>query len=272
MRIRAEPLTPLFEPSTHWRHEGARRRLASVFDALLETVSHIQCHYQGLKLSSHAFSNEARRFPYARSLKNADQSQAWFRYRSQSEESTLVFRAHIGTRPVVVKYSADVHRFLSDLLLAPALLHCERIPGDWLFVIMDEALYGALYKLRPSLAIPQQEKVWTETKRVARLLHENGFVHGDIRDSNILIDTNSLDADNVKLHFIDFDWAGRVERVKYPMGVNTTSVKRPATVKYDALITKEHDIAMVENLFEVASGPLPSLHAGLDLNKIGDGF
>lgn len=136
---------------------------------------------------------------------------------------------------------------------------------------MDESPYGALYRLRPSLAIPQQEKVWTKTKRVVRLLHENGFVHRDIRDSNILIDSNSLDAD-VRLHFIDFDWAGRVEEAKYPMGVNTISVKRPATVKYDALITKEHDIAMVENLFEVASGPLSSLHAGLDLKKLGDVF
>lgn len=275
-RVRAEPLTPMFDLSTHWRNESARRRLASTIDALLEAVQHIDNHYKDLEQSVPSFSHEARRFPYPLSTHSADHGETFsFRYASQSEESTLVFRAYIGTRPVVVKftrqYSADVHRFLANLQYAPALLNCECIPGGWLLVVMDESPYGVLYKQHRLLTASQEAQVESKTGHITELLHQNGFVHGDIRDSNILVDSGSLASDNVKLHLIDFDWAGRAEQVKYPMGVNTVSVQRPAEVKYNALITKEHDIQMVKNLFGKTSGPLPSLHSALN-NKPNGGF
>ena len=58
----------------------------------------------------------------------------------------------------------------------------------------------------------------------------------------------SNDANNVKVHFIDFDWAGKAGEVKYPIGVNVKSVKRPNGVGGGVLITRQHDEIMATYL------------------------
>jgi serine/threonine protein kinase len=85
-------------------------------------------------------------------------------------------------------------------------------------------------------------------RRVVEELHTGGFVHGDVRDTNILIDRESI-ADDVKVHIIDFDWAGPVGTNNYPMGVNRRTIKRPDGAQDWKPITKEHDIEMISNLF-----------------------
>ena len=82
-------------------------------------------------------------------------------------------------------------------------------------------------------------------------LHEGGSVHGDIRDTNILVDLDSLtnDSDGVNVQLIDFDWAGSVGVARYPLGVNKTTVWRPDGVQDEELITVEHDKEMVSSLF-----------------------
>jgi hypothetical protein len=68
------------------------------------------------------------------------------------------------------------------------------------------------------------------------------MVHGDVRDANILVRTDgTLD---VKL--LDFDWAGPVGTIKYPMNVNGEDIKRPAAASDGELILAEHDIQMVD--------------------------
>jgi tRNA A-37 threonylcarbamoyl transferase component Bud32 len=55
-------------------------------------------------------------------------------------------------------------------------------------------------------------KVKLKVRKVVEELHAEGFVHGDVRDTNILIDRRLLgDTDDVKIHLIDFhDWAGPI--------------------------------------------------------------
>ena len=55
------------------------------------------------------------------------------------------------------------------------------------------------------------------------MLHEAGYVHGDIQDTNIM----ALENDPKKFVFIDFNWAGKVGKVQYPVGVNFTEIIRP---------------------------------------------
>ena len=74
----------------------------------------------------------------------------------------------------------------------------------------------------------EKAKVKLKVRKVVEELHAGGFVHGDVRDTNILIDRRSLgDTDDVKIHLIDFDWAGPIGITNYPMGVNRVTIKRP---------------------------------------------
>ncbi len=48
---------------------------------------------------------------------------------------------------------------------------------------------------------------------------------------------------------VDYDWAGFWGDVCYPDYVNIKSVVRPLDVKDGVLMTKEHDLEMVELMF-----------------------
>jgi len=72
-------------------------------------------------------------------------------------------------------------------------------------------------------------------------LHQEGWVHGDIRDSNIMVKKSSPFE---TFQLVDFDWSGRIGEARYPLDVNTTSVKRPDAVAGGELIKAEHDIEM----------------------------
>lgn len=49
---------------------------------------------------------------------------------------------------------------------------------------------------------------------------------------------------------IDFDWAGVVGEVRYPMNVNDVDIRRPYGAYDDELITAEHDDIMIDYMFE----------------------
>ncbi len=104
---------------------------------------------------------------------------------------------------------------------------------------MDISNYRSLHSL--TLSDADKKKVRHKVMSVVQILHQEGFVHGDIRESNILIDVESLTSDGVRIHLIDFDWAGPVGEAKYPADINKITVRRPDGV---GLITKQHDIDM----------------------------
>src|SRR5260221_8266750 len=113
---------------------------------------------------------------------------------------------------------------------------------------MDKLNYQLLLDLQ-QLRPDEEERVERKVKAIVRTLHEGGFVHGDIRNTNIFVDQASLASDDVTVHLIDFDWAGYDGEVKYPMEINCKTVKRPEGVKGGELITQQHDNEMVSYLF-----------------------
>lgn len=115
---------------------------------------------------------------------------------------------------------------------------------------MDKSEYEALQTL--ILNKEEKEKVRLKVTKMVKMLHEKGFVHGDIRDTNLLVNRNSLLSDEdaeAEVYFIDFDWGGRIGEAKYPTGINCKDVRRPGRVKGGGLITKEDDEEMVSYLF-----------------------
>ena len=78
----------------------------------------------------------------------------------------------------------------------------------------------------------------------ANELKKENFVHGDIREPNIIISSNKK-----KLFLIDFELSGKEGEVRYTFHLNT-SVKWHEGAQYGNLIRCEHDQFMVEQLLK----------------------
>ena len=162
---------------------------------------------------------------------------------------SLLFQGWTEDDPVVVKfvrsYSKDLHTHCADLALAPLLLGFEQLPGNWLMVAMEymeDYKPFSTFEDRASISAQLQQTV---TKLVTSF-HAQNLVHGDIRDTNLLVRVKNGE---LGMKLIDFDWGGREGEVHYPALVNKFTVVRPSSVIGGQLITTDHDLEMVKNIF-----------------------
>jgi len=80
-------------------------------------------------------------------------------------------------------------------------------------------------------------------------LHQQGYVHGDLRDTNLMVRKNGAP----EMMLFDFDWAGEIGKVRYPINVNRgPHLKRPDGAYDGELITAEHDMEMLDIMFKAA--------------------
>jgi len=73
--------------------------------------------------------------------------------------------------------------------------------------------------------------------------HQHHYVHGDIRDANVMVRNDS--AGEAGFMWVDFDRAGTIGKVRYPSNINITEVRRPEGVLDGELIIAEHDMKML---------------------------
>ncbi|KAJ8517158.1 hypothetical protein ONZ45_g5633 [Pleurotus djamor] len=106
---------------------------------------------------------------------------------------------------------ADAHRLMYDAGVAPELIYCQYEPDVGERCIVSEYIHDDLSKLPTDEAI---EKL----KAGLKLLHDNDYVFGDLRDANIIVNSEG----NVFL--IDFDWCDKVGHAFYPHDLNTNGV------------------------------------------------
>lgn len=173
-------------------------------------------------------------------------------YLSADERHRLIFYGEtvepIGKKLIIKfvrKYSKDAHLFCAEKGFAPALYGFEELPGDWSMVVM-EAIDPRIYKLYSDIQrdIDEQQRQDLRCKflKHIRTLHDAGMVHGDIRDTNLLVRMDG----NFDFKLLDFDWAGSIDVVRYPMNINRVDIERPVNASDGELVTVEHDLAMVD--------------------------
>lgn len=75
-------------------------------------------------------------------------------------------------------------------------------------------------------------------------LHQSGYGHGDLRVTNIFVSKS----DPERHMIVDFDWAGTLGVVHYPMNVNRAEIWRPDGVIDEDLIQAQHDLSMLEQM------------------------
>jgi serine/threonine protein kinase len=136
-------------------------------------------------------------------------------------------------------YSWDAHKCLEVLECAPRLRGFEEIAGGWFMVVMD-MLPDDFETLSVREKLPSS--VFDDIRAKLKKFHEAGFVHGDIRDTNIMVSKSNAR----KFKIIDFDWAGKRGEARYPAGVNYVDIERPLEARDGKEILADHDLAMLK--------------------------
>jgi len=158
----------------------------------------------------------------------------------------------IGTSKEVVlvkfsaKYHEDAHLLLANAKppLAPILHFCARVVGDMYMVVMEyipKSEGQSLFAAPPPP--PALEGIRKDIKRALDLLHENGFVFGDLRESNVLY----LPKDGGRVLPVDFDNVGEHGKGKYSACLNPEA---KLGVARGQTMDKDHDHKNLERLME----------------------
>jgi len=151
----------------------------------------------------------------------------------------------------VRNYSPEAHRFCAEKGHAPELIAYKPLAGGWNMVVMDDIKisYNRLHYRELSLMTVQERQPLNQPiTSLIEALHNHcgtGYVHGDLHDTNFLV---RGDMGNFML--IDFDWAGPVGQTFYPMFVNRRAIERPDDAQDGMMIKPEHDMEMLEYLFD----------------------
>ncbi|KAI6114626.1 hypothetical protein EDD16DRAFT_1114208 [Pisolithus croceorrhizus] len=185
-------------------------------------------------------------FPYPTTYTSTiDGTNRQLLYQQQLENKLVFFGTESAEGSAVVdricikftrRYSPAAHEYCASMGCAPALRGFEKIPGGWFMVVMDDLSND--YEILERMRVPVLTKSLIRTKLVE--FHKAGFVHGDIRDINIMVSKS----DNTQFRIIDFDWAGIAGEAKYPAFLNP-EVWRPEGATDGKIILAEHDDAML---------------------------
>lgn len=245
----------MYDLTIHWTDESGRQAIAASLNAFLKGIPRLEAHYSS---NAPVPSLLDRTYPYKTSYEDETGRPINFSYRSRIADK-LVFVADpdkssdkdLGTLCVKFtrRYSEDAHRFLAQSGHAPRLRAVMRLPGGWNMVVMDYLEYTQLCDPMLEISDEQRHEIMAKVSEAIQNLHDAGFVHGDIRPPNVLVNCRMpTSTDGIKIYFIDFDWAGCQGEAVYPTRVNTVSVRRPEGVSDGKPILVEHDLAMIKLL------------------------
>jgi hypothetical protein len=190
------------------------------------------------------------RFPcYTRYTCLVDSVERDIKYAFQPFDDKLVFVGRSSGIDVcvkfVTKYSKEAHEHCASRNVAPKLRGFETLPGGWFMVVMDCVAkdFVRIDRAKSTLTSELYEMLLEETT----LLHQAGYVHGDLRDTNLLVREDGQPG----FMLLDFDWAGRIGEVCYPRNVfSGPDLWRPTDAYDGELIKAEHDVSMIEHMYQ----------------------
>lgn len=251
-----EPLTPMFTFQTNCHDVNVSRPLARALGAMKNAFQSLEKYYSEL---SEALPDDCEFFtdtecPY-RTYYTAVEGKVEFQYSRRLDPQKLLFLCSKkkDSTDLCVKftqrYSKAAHQYCADKGVAPELYAVEKLPGGWFMVVMEYLKIDS-YQMLAALHKDERGSFKTGVSKAVEVLHEGGFVHGDIRDANTMVAQDWDDengAQNVKL--VDFDWGGRDGNTTYPPYVNYTEISRPMGAKDGELVTKDHDLEMLSHMF-----------------------
>ena len=232
-----------------------RRCAARHIGAFTKACRSLKELYERFDKTPGDFKNLQPEFPHPRCYTTLDEkNQEHFRYIRTLEASKLLFAAQTDAgEELCVKfartYNQAVHQQCTALGMSPSLRGFNTVPGGWHMATMDllkDSEYECLHDAKRSLSLEEKERLKEELRSKLTRLHQMNFVHGDVRDVNVMVRK-----DRLGWMLVDFDWSGEIGEVRYPMNVNRgLSLRRPEGALDGELILADHDIKMVDYLFD----------------------
>lgn len=250
-----EMISPLIPCDFNLHHFDLNHMLVRHLLAFRKATVNLETYYDALTpsrdLPSASLPNPS--FPY-RTFFEVGAQVTHFTYVRPISESHLLYKCKLveSNELVCVKfrrgdYGEEVHRFCASNGFAPKLHAVNDLSAGWKLVVMDllDESYAPLFDRVDWLTADERNRVKGIVLDYARKMHAEGYVHGDIRDINVMLSKERPFNGDVQL--IDFDWSGREGVPTYPFDVNTMTVFRPSDVVGGAKITRDHDLQMVND-------------------------
>lgn len=168
-------------------------------------------------------------------------------YYGQRPPHCQIFAAHLPGKPecrLLVKFSQayclELHEYCFKQGHAPQIYAFEFLPGGWYGIAM-EYIEGA-----HSFNNLNLEK---DIRALVKGFHDEGWVHGDLRDVNILCTQD-------RFWLIDFDWGGKDGEVEYPTGNLALQLTSGRKAK-DWKIRREDDLRALYQMFTCLEVGIP---------------
>ncbi|KAG9003816.1 hypothetical protein FRB94_008500 [Tulasnella sp. JGI-2019a] len=257
-------ITLMLPLSCHESDTPMRRMMARHLGALRRGLNTLRNYYKDF-VPQASMPKNAALYPYPASFSSLiSNTREDFKYKRQLRSSTasnqeLVFFGELQNSQEAMidicikftrKYSKSAHECCAKEGWVPRLFGCERLPGGWWMVAMEDM---AEHKQLGSLSVEDREVLkagglHSQLSAALEHLHKANTVHGDFRDANILV-RRDVEAGRIDVKIIDFDWAGVAVNALYPAKINHTEIRRPDGARDDCLVTAEHDMAMLEYIF-----------------------
>lgn len=230
--------------------------LARQLVALQTAIPKLRSYYATLSPDTPSSPYRNPTFPYPTFYENEKEERIAFTYERPIQGLLFLCKLAVEAKLVCVKfvygsYSKETHRACFALGFAPKLHAVQSIFG-WSMVVMDylDEEYSTLFDhigRTPGVMQNNSKKLRNEIEKKIHELHNQDFVHGDIRTSNIMVKKDGFTTG--KFMLLDYDWSGEVDIACYPGSLNKIRVRRPDTVKPGGKIEKEHDTDMIALMF-----------------------
>ncbi|GMF37083.1 unnamed protein product [Phytophthora lilii] len=182
-----------------------------------------------LKTALQEVTNECRQFAISRRTLANTTDLDRLRFPLQDENEVIVKFAK--------RYGKEVHQYYSDAGFAPALLCCESLPSDWTFVVMERLPLTSLVR-----AEADQTMVRDQLREIRSTLAAAAFVHGDLRESNVMWDPVEL-----RVVLVDFDWSGKDGAARYPPFMNA-EIAWPSGAESGKPLRSSHDAYWLDSI------------------------
>jgi len=189
----AQILNPVLSLRFHLSDSKARAAGERFICALRRLLSDLRNYYL-----TDAFSKSSLlqpQFPFYTTYTDRDASHQ-FVYEKQIDQKRA-FIAHLRDNPedkISVKfaprYCEDAHRAAHAHIFALKLRAVERFVDGWVMVVMDDISHQYCEIKRR----PLRTNVYQTVQKALALLHADGFVHGDVRETNIMVKRDGVDS------------------------------------------------------------------------------